>query len=93
MSKIEWTMETWNPITGCDKVSDGCKNCYAIKHAYRLMHMPHSKEKYAGTVAKTAGGKLNWTGKINLDVDNIECCMTSIIHCNISNLLVVNGSI
>lgn len=67
MSKIEWTMQTWNPITGCDKVSDGCKNCYAIKHAYRLMHMPHSKEKYAGTVEKTAGGKLNWTGKINVD--------------------------
>lgn len=29
MTKIEWTDETWNPITGCTKVSQGCKNCYA----------------------------------------------------------------
>jgi protein gp37 len=28
-SKIEWTDETWNPVTGCSKVSQGCKNCYA----------------------------------------------------------------
>jgi len=67
MSKIEWTMQTWNPVVGCDKVSEGCKNCYAITMAHRLMHMPASKDKYAGTVEKTAGGKLNWTGKVNLD--------------------------
>jgi protein gp37 len=29
-SKIEWTKETWNPVTGCTKVSSGCKNCYAF---------------------------------------------------------------
>lgn len=29
MTKIEWTDETWNPVTGCTKVSQGCKNCYA----------------------------------------------------------------
>lgn len=29
MSKIEWTDKTWNPVTGCTKVSQGCKNCYA----------------------------------------------------------------
>ncbi len=28
-SKIEWTEATWNPVTGCSKVSAGCKNCYA----------------------------------------------------------------
>lgn len=28
-TKIEWTDETWNPVTGCSKVSQGCKNCYA----------------------------------------------------------------
>jgi protein gp37 len=32
-SKIEWTDYTWNPITGCKKVSDGCKNCYAERIA------------------------------------------------------------
>ena len=35
-TKIEWTDETWNPITGCKKVSDGCKNCYAERMAKRL---------------------------------------------------------
>lgn len=35
-SKIEWTEETWNPSTGCNKVSSGCKNCYAETMANRL---------------------------------------------------------
>lgn len=65
MSKIEWTEKTWNPLVGCDKVSAGCKNCYAIRMAWRLMHNPRMKDKYAGTVVKTAGGDLNWTGHIN----------------------------
>jgi len=39
MSKIEWTEETWNPATGCDKVSAGCKNCYAEVMANRLQAM------------------------------------------------------
>jgi protein gp37 len=33
MSKIEWTDETWNPITGCTKISAGCQNCYAERMA------------------------------------------------------------
>lgn len=36
LSKIEWTEATWNPVTGCDKVSPGCKNCYAERLALRL---------------------------------------------------------
>lgn len=39
MSKIEWTEETWNPTTGCNKVSAGCKNCYAEVMANRLKAM------------------------------------------------------
>ncbi len=35
-TKIEWAEETWNPITGCTPISEGCKNCYAKKMAYRL---------------------------------------------------------
>lgn len=38
-SKIEWTEMTWNPTTGCSKVSSGCKNCYAEKMACRLRAM------------------------------------------------------
>ncbi|MBK9256616.1 MAG: phage Gp37/Gp68 family protein [Saprospiraceae bacterium] len=38
-SNIEWTEITWNPVTGCDKVSAGCKNCYAEVMAKRLKSM------------------------------------------------------
>ena len=38
-SKIEWTEATWNPLSGCTKISDGCKNCYAEKMANRLKAM------------------------------------------------------
>ena len=36
---IEWTEHTWNPVTGCDKVSPGCDNCYAERMAARLQAM------------------------------------------------------
>jgi protein gp37 len=38
-SKIEWTDSTWNPVTGCTKISPGCKNCYAERMAKRLKAM------------------------------------------------------
>jgi protein gp37 len=38
-SAIEWTEATWNPITGCDKISPGCKHCYAERMAGRLQAM------------------------------------------------------
>ncbi len=38
-SAIEWTDATWNPVTGCDKVSPGCKYCYAEALAKRLQRM------------------------------------------------------
>jgi protein gp37 len=39
LSPIEWTDATWNPVTGCTKVSPGCKNCYAARMANRLKAM------------------------------------------------------
>lgn len=38
-SSIEWTESTWNPLTGCTKVSPGCANCYAERMALRLKAM------------------------------------------------------
>ena len=43
-SKIEWTESTWNPVTGCNKISPGCKNCYAERMAKRLKSM--GSERY-----------------------------------------------
>lgn len=49
-SKIEWTEMTWNPVTGCQKVSAGCKNCYAEVMTKRLHAM--GVEKYKGGFKK-----------------------------------------
>jgi protein gp37 len=42
-SKIEWTDSTWNPLTGCSKISPGCKHCYAERMSLRLKAMGHQK--------------------------------------------------
>ena len=39
LTKIEWTDATWNPVTGCSKISPGCKHCYAERMAKRLRSM------------------------------------------------------
>lgn len=44
-SKIEWTESTWNPVTGCTKISSGCKHCYAEVMARRLKAMGQEKYK------------------------------------------------
>ncbi len=44
-SKIEWTETTWNPTTGCTKISSGCTNCYAERMSARLKAMGVKKYK------------------------------------------------
>ena len=44
-SQIEWTEATWNPSTGCTKISPGCKNCYAERLSKRLNLMGLDKYK------------------------------------------------
>lgn len=55
-SLIEWTDATWNPVTGCTKVSPGCAHCYAERLSHRFRHSP----KFAGTVHENG----RWTGTI-----------------------------
>lgn len=45
---IEWTEASWNPVTGCSKISIGCQNCYAERMAKRLkaMHHPHYRHGF-----------------------------------------------
>ena len=49
-SLIEWTEVTWNPVTGCTKVSHGCKNCYAERMSRRLHAMGVNKYRNAFSV-------------------------------------------
>ncbi|MET9030484.1 phage Gp37/Gp68 family protein [Nocardia sp. NPDC004168] len=47
-TSIEWTEVTWNPVTGCDRISAGCDNCYALKMARRLKAMGAAKYQKDG---------------------------------------------
>jgi protein gp37 len=47
-SKIEWTETTWNPVTGCDRISSGCDRCYALTLAKRLKAMGSQKYQADG---------------------------------------------
>jgi protein gp37 len=42
---IQWTEVTWNPTTGCDRISDGCDHCYALTLAKRLKAMGQAYAK------------------------------------------------
>ncbi|MCU0863476.1 MAG: phage Gp37/Gp68 family protein [Planctomycetes bacterium] len=55
-SSIEWTEATWNPVTGCTKISAGCKNCYAERMARRLqgMGVPNYRNGFELTVHEHA---------------------------------------
>jgi protein gp37 len=68
-SRIEWTQATWNPVAGCNVLSPGCTNCYAMRMAARLAAM--GQDKYVGTTRKS-GGRAKWTGKISLDEAALE---------------------
>lgn len=48
MTAIEWTDQTWNPVTGCDRVSPGCAHCYALDLAARLKAMGQGRYQRDG---------------------------------------------
>lgn len=48
MTNIEWTEQTWNPSTGCDRISPGCDHCYALTMAKRLKGMGQAKYQNDG---------------------------------------------
>lgn len=63
-SDIEWTDATWNPVTGCNKISPGCKNCYAERMAKRLqiMGQPRYRNGFKLTLQPDALEEpLSWT--------------------------------
>lgn len=58
-SKIEWTEQTWNPVTGCTKVSPGCKHCYAETLSKRLRGMGVTGYEGPFTVVRMVRERLN----------------------------------
>lgn len=74
-SKIEWTESTWNPLTGCTKISPGCKHCYAERMAKRLQAM--GLEKYVNGFKLTLHSEaleepLTWTKPQHIFVNSMS---------------------
>lgn len=63
MSKIEWTDRTWNPVVGCRKVSDGCKNCYAEAMTSRVAMMQEAQGRESPYLRVVAVDRRKWTGR------------------------------
>lgn len=61
---IEWTDATWNPILGCSRVSEGCRNCYAEGIAARFRTNKSGKDTVYSGLTQIVNGHPQWTGKI-----------------------------
>ncbi len=59
-SGIEWTESTWNPVTGCTKISPGCKHCYAERMARRLQAMGQANYAERGARERVARGRVEF---------------------------------
>jgi protein gp37 len=69
-TKIEWADAVWNPIRGCSRVSEGCRNCYAERMAAR--HLPGHDSPWDGEAyAHMTESGARWTGKVELIEDKL----------------------
>lgn len=87
-TKIEWTDSTWNPVTGCSKISDGCKHCYAERLAKRLRAMgnPNYSNGFELTTHENALDiPLKWKKPQNIFV----CSMSDLFHRNVPDEFIV----
>jgi protein gp37 len=81
-TKIEWTDKTWNPVTGCSKISAGCQNCYAEKMAKRLELIGQDKYKNGFKLAlhkNVLREPLSWREPRTIFV----CSMSDLFHKNV----------
>lgn len=78
-SKIEWTDKTWNPVTGCTKISTGCNNCYAEIMSRRLKGMGKNKYKNGFNLTlheDTLNEPMEW----NKPHEIFVCSMSDLFH-------------
>ncbi|WP_300463699.1 phage Gp37/Gp68 family protein [Desulfobacula sp.] len=80
MSKIEWTGITWNPVTGCTKLSSGCDNCYAERMALRLKTMEKQKRYKNGFEVTCHSDLLNMPLKWKKPKTIFVCSMGDLFH-------------
>lgn len=79
-TSIEWTEHVWNPIRGCSRISEGCRNCYAERMAARFSANGETDQSgevvlsagpFAGFARMTPSGP-RWTGRVELVEDALE---------------------
>ena len=68
-TSIEWTDKTWNPVSGCSKVSQGCKNCYAE----RVFPRAYGKAEVSTGIPAGLSGYLVSTGKRSRKFTDVQC--------------------
>jgi protein gp37 len=85
-TSIEWTETTWNPTTGCDRISPGCDHCYALTLTKRLKAMGQAKYQTDGDPRTSGPGfgvtvhpeallePLGWRKPRVVFVDSMACC-------------------
>lgn len=72
-TKIEWAEATWSPVVGCSRVSKGCRNCYAIRHAHRMASNPNPLVWLTYTeLTVKQDGDLDWTGTVRCLPDRLQ---------------------
>ncbi len=88
-SKIEWTEQTWNPVTGCTKVSPGCKHCYAEVMAGRLKAMGASGYK-EGFKLSVHPDRLDQPRKRKKPTVYFVNSMSDLFHEDVSNKFIIS---
>jgi protein gp37 len=70
---ISWTGETWNPVIGCSLVSEGCRHCYAMHQAHRIVRMGRgAADSYRGlTVLRGDPPEPKWTGEVRFIAERL----------------------
>lgn len=72
-TSIEWTDATWNPLRGCTRVKEGCRNCYAEVMAARFSDPGQWGHGFARRVALPGGGiDHRWTGRVELVPEKLD---------------------
>jgi protein gp37 len=96
-SAIEWTEATWNPTTGCDRISPGCDNCYALTLAKRLKAMGNPKYQADGDPRTSGPGfgitehadalllPMRWSAPRTVFVDS----MSDLLHARVSTSFIM----
>ncbi len=87
-TKISWTEHSWNPITGCSKISDGCRRCYAEKMTKRLTAMGQPKYRNGFNV-KVHPDVLNEPMKLKKPSLVFVCSMSDLFHKDVPDEFII----